>query len=122
MIISIEDGTEIGGLASIIEDIIIRNNLECKFVSFAYPDEFIKHGSIEEIEDKYNISENAIARNILEKFICIDLVNNEIGWKPVYNFSERLDLVLEWNQFLVSKNDIGKITDKQINDFLERVK
>lgn len=71
MIISIEDGTEIGGLASIIEDIIIRNNLKCKFVSFAYPDEFIKHGSIEEIENKYNISENAIARNILEKFIEI---------------------------------------------------
>ena len=74
------------------------------------------NNSISWNEKKFNKS------NLLEKFICIDLVNNEIGWKPVYNFSERLDLVLEWNQFLVSKNDIGKITDKQINDFLERVK
>lgn len=58
----------------------------------------------------------------LEKFICIDLVNKEIGWKPLYNFSERLDLVLEWNKVFISKEDIIKISDEQIRNFLEKVK
>ena len=64
-----EDGTEINGLSSSIEEIIVKNKLKCKFIKYAYPDEFIKHGSIKEIENKYNISEDAIARDLLEKFI-----------------------------------------------------
>lgn len=58
----------------------------------------------------------------LEKYICIDLVKKETGWVPVYNFSERLDLVLEWNKVFISKKNIIKITDEQIRKFLERVK
>ena len=60
--------------------------------------------------------------SFLDKFICIDLVNKGIGWIPVYSFSERLDLVLEWNKVFMSKKDIIKITDEQIKNFLERVK
>ena len=71
IVITIEDGTEINGLGNVIEEIIVKNKLKCKFVKYAYPDEFIKHGSIKEIENKYNISEEAIARDILEKFIEI---------------------------------------------------
>ena len=69
MIITIEDGTEIGGLSDSIEDIIVRNKIECKFLKYAYPDEFIKHGSVEQIENKYGISENEIGRDILKNFI-----------------------------------------------------
>lgn len=69
MIITIEDGTEIGGLSDTIEDIIVRNKIKCKFLKYAYPDEFIKHGSVEQIENKYGISENEIGRDILKNFI-----------------------------------------------------
>ena len=71
IVVTIEDGTELNGLANSIGEIIAKNKLKCKFVKYAYPDEFIKHGSIKEIENKYNISEEAIARDILEKFIEI---------------------------------------------------
>ena len=35
-----------------------------KFKSFAYPDKFIEHGSVEELEKIYNVDENAIKRYV----------------------------------------------------------
>lgn len=69
MIITIEDGTEIGGLADTISDIMVRNNINAKFLRYAYPDEFIKHGDTKKIEEKYGISESEIGRDILKNFI-----------------------------------------------------
>lgn len=71
MIITIEDGTSIGGLSDTIANYIACNNIKCKFLKYTYPDEFIKHGDIYKIEDKYRISENRIAQDILKNFIEI---------------------------------------------------
>ena len=50
-VITIEDGTKINGLATAVKELIIDNNLkDIKVTVHAYPDEFIQHGSVEELE------------------------------------------------------------------------
>ena len=62
-VIVIEDGTSVGGLTTAIKELIVDENLKnIKFKSFAYPDKFIEHGSVEELEKRYNVDENAIKR------------------------------------------------------------
>ncbi len=52
-VVVIEDGTIIGGLCTVVKDIIIKNNLDVNGYYFAYPDSFIEHGSVAELEKKY---------------------------------------------------------------------
>lgn len=59
-VITIEDGTVIGGLGSKVEELIYENKLNVKLEKFAYPDEFIKHGSVPEIEEKYGLDVGSI--------------------------------------------------------------
>ena len=48
-----------------IKELIVDENLKnIKFKSFAYPDKFIEHGSVEELEKRYNVDENAIKRYV----------------------------------------------------------
>ncbi len=55
-IITLEDGTEINGLGTAIEELIVEENLQkIKFKKYAWPDEFIKHGSVEELEKIYKV-------------------------------------------------------------------
>ena len=64
-VITIEDGTEIGGLGSSIKELIINKKLEdVKIKCFAYPDEFIKHGSVSELEELYGLDYKNIANYI----------------------------------------------------------
>ncbi len=65
--ITIEDGCEFGGLGTVVKDIIINNSLETNVETFGYPDEYIKHGSVEELEKLYGMNTESIAKNILEK-------------------------------------------------------
>ena len=64
-VITIEDGTEIGGLGSSIKELIINKKLEdVKIKCFAYPDEFIKHGSVSELEELYGLDYKNIVNYI----------------------------------------------------------
>ncbi len=85
-VITVEDGIGIGGLGSIVEDIIVEKQSEEKekkfrgmekilFKKFAYPDEFIKQGSCREIEHKYHLDKDSIKKYILEN---IKIKNNSI--------------------------------------------
>ena len=66
-VITIEDGTIINGLASSIKEIIINNELkDITIKSFAYPDKFIEHGSINELENEYGMNEESIIQTIKE--------------------------------------------------------
>ena len=66
-VITIEDGTIINGLGTAIKELIIDENIEnVKIKSYAYPDEFIKHGSVEELEKIYNQDAKSIYEYILE--------------------------------------------------------
>ncbi len=64
-VITIEDGTEIGGLGSSIKELIVNKGIEnVKIKSFSYPDEFIKHGSVPELEKVYRLDCESICENI----------------------------------------------------------
>ena len=65
-VITIEDGTIINGLVTAIKELIIDENIEnIKIKSYAYPDEFIKHGSVEELEKIYSQYSKSIYEYIL---------------------------------------------------------
>jgi len=61
----IEDGTIIGGLCSQVKEIIAENNLNIESIFFAYPDRFIEHGDVSQLESKYKNDEDSIYTEIL---------------------------------------------------------
>ena len=64
-VITIEDGTIINGLSTAIKELIIDEKLEdIQIKSYAYPDEFIKHGGVEELEEIYKVDEKSIVKEI----------------------------------------------------------
>ncbi|MBO4293721.1 MAG: 1-deoxy-D-xylulose-5-phosphate synthase [Clostridia bacterium] len=64
-VITIEDGTCINGLGTAIKELIVDENLQnVKFKAFAYPDEYIKHGSVAELENIYGQDIESIVKNI----------------------------------------------------------
>ncbi len=68
-VIVIEDGTIIGGLCSAIKETIIDNNLkDVTSKYFAYPDKFIPHGSIPDLEKKYQLDDESIYKNTIKMF------------------------------------------------------
>lgn len=53
-VITIEDGSIIGGLATKVKEIIAENKLEnVELKCYAYPDKFIEAGNVSELEEKY---------------------------------------------------------------------
>lgn len=63
-VITIEDGTIINGLATAVQEIIIEEELQgIKMKNYAYPDKYIEHGSVEELEKIYRLDEEAIERD-----------------------------------------------------------
>ena len=64
-VITIEDGTSIGGLASTVKELIIDSKLNgIKFKSYSYPDKFIEHGSVNELEDRYGFNTDDIVEYV----------------------------------------------------------
>ena len=69
-VITIEDGTIINGLATAIKELIIDENLrDIKLECFAYPDKFIQHGSVQELEEIYDLDEKSIITKIRSKIL-----------------------------------------------------
>lgn len=63
-VITIEDGTIINGLATAVQEIIIEEELQgIKMKNYAYPDKYIEHGSVEELEKIYRLDEETIERD-----------------------------------------------------------
>lgn len=69
-VITLEDGTIINGLGTAVEEVIDEENLEgIKLKKLAYPDSFIKHGEVAELEKIYGLDkENIIKRNKKDGF------------------------------------------------------
>ena len=66
--IVIEDGTIMGGLCSAVKEIMLQNHLcDTKASFYAYPDHFIEHGSITELEKKYKQDVDSIYKDIKKK-------------------------------------------------------
>lgn len=63
-VITIEDGTIMNGLATAVQEIIMQENLQDIYVkNYAYPDKYIEHGTVEELEKRYGVD----AKTILEQ-------------------------------------------------------
>ena len=67
-VITIEDGTIINGLATAVQEIIQEEIKKIKMKSYAYPDEYIQHGSVEELEKIYGVDEETIVKEFNNKF------------------------------------------------------
>ena len=72
---TIEDGTIVGGLGSKVEEIIFENRINTNLIKFAYPDEFVKHGSPSEIEEKYGLDVGSIVGCLKAQEKNIKIVN-----------------------------------------------
>ena len=67
-VITIEDGTIINGLATTLKELIVEEDLkDINIKNYAYPDKFIEHGSVEELEKIYGVDEEKIFED-WEKF------------------------------------------------------
>lgn len=67
-VITIEDGTIINGIGTAIKELIVDNNLgNINIKSYAYPDQFIQHGSVEELEKMYHLDEEDIVNDIVNR-------------------------------------------------------
>lgn len=64
LIVTIEDGTIVGGLGSKVEEVLQANKIQIDLEKIAYPDSFIKHGNVNEIEEKYGLDAKSISENI----------------------------------------------------------
>ena len=64
LVVTIEDGTVVGGLGSKVEEIAIKNKLNISLKKIGYPDEFIKHGDTSKIEEKYGLDTKSIVDEI----------------------------------------------------------
>ena len=64
-VVTIEDGTKIDGLATAVKELIVDKNIRgVRMKTFAYPDEYIRHGTVAELENLYNMSAKKIANEI----------------------------------------------------------
>lgn len=64
-VIVMEDGTCIGGLSTTIKELLVDNKMkDIKFKSYSYPDKFIEHGSVSELEDRYGFNNDEIVQYI----------------------------------------------------------
>ncbi len=64
IVITIEDGAIINGLGEKVEQYVKKCNKNIFIEKLGYPDEFIKHGSITKIEEKYGLDTNSIVQKI----------------------------------------------------------
>ncbi|WP_440938042.1 transketolase family protein [Candidatus Pelagibacter sp.] len=65
-IITIEEHSIIGGLSSIVSDIISKNSFKAKLLNIALPDKFDKTGSYNFLIDYHGLSGNKISKKILK--------------------------------------------------------
>ncbi len=69
-VITIEDGYLINGMGNAITKLIVDQQVEnIKIKNLGYPDKFIKHGNVEEIEKKYKLDIESIEEIINTEFV-----------------------------------------------------
>ena len=64
-LVVLEDATEIGGLSSSIKELLFDYHIIIPSLFFHYPDQFIKQGSVSDIEKKYKMDSISIKNKII---------------------------------------------------------
>jgi len=62
----LEDSIKIGGLGSAILEYASANELTTNLRILGLPDEFIEHGSIDQIQKQYNLDTESIIKTVLK--------------------------------------------------------
>ena len=71
-VITIEDGLLRGGLATTINELIVKNNITSVHVqNFGYDDKYIKHGSVSEIEHINGLDVDGIVNKWIQNRECV---------------------------------------------------
>ena len=67
-VVTIEDGTILGGLGSSVKELLVDEKIkDIKIKTFAYPDKFIQHGSVNELENLYGMDWTSIVNYIRQE-------------------------------------------------------
>lgn len=61
IIVTMEDNAKIGGFGSNINDLLIRLRYKGEIINIGFPDQFIEHGSIDELLKQYEMDVDSIA-------------------------------------------------------------
>ena len=64
MVITLEDGIAAGGFGSAVSSLACSSGAGCRVLNIGWPDEFIEHGSIEELRKKYKMDAEGIVERI----------------------------------------------------------
>lgn len=64
-VITIEDGTSINGLGTAIKELIVEEKIkDVEIKTYSYPDEYIKHGTVDQLEKIYHIDKESIEKEV----------------------------------------------------------
>ena len=67
-VITIEDSTLIGGLGTSVKELIAEREIQNVTIkSFGYPDVFVEHGAVKELEKMYKVDEKSITEYIVNE-------------------------------------------------------
>ncbi len=64
-IVTIEDSQKIGGFGTYLQGIIQEKSNEYEFINFGYPDQFVEHGSISELNKSLGLDSDSVISKIL---------------------------------------------------------
>lgn len=66
-VVTIEDNTLVGGLASSIKELIAEKHIKATIRNYGYPDVFVEHGNVDELEKEYRLNEESITNYIVKE-------------------------------------------------------
>ncbi|WP_109301614.1 1-deoxy-D-xylulose-5-phosphate synthase [Aquimarina sp. AU474] len=66
VIFTIEDGVKSGGFGSLVINFANQHNFKNKIINLGIPDQFIHHGTVDELQELSGISKKAIVKTILK--------------------------------------------------------
>lgn len=65
--VTVEDNVISGGMGEHIAHILLSNNVNCKFKAFAFPEEPIVHGTVDELDKKYGTDAKTVSDYIIKE-------------------------------------------------------
>lgn len=65
-IVTLENGVLSGGFGSAVRDVLTETVPSCQLFSFGWPDDFIPHGTVARLQEKYGLTAEKISSELLE--------------------------------------------------------
>ena len=65
-IVTLENGVLSGGFGSAVRDVLAETVPSCQLFSFGWPDDFIPHGTVARLQEKYGLTAEKISSELLE--------------------------------------------------------